>query len=187
MEGKVNSKKQKSDMRWEAGRHIHADVLPSLETSGQAAVLMFCWFHARGLDSKFDCSAAQIAHGTKLSAAHVKRILRRLEKGGVLKTSTKGGGRGNPSIRFFTGRQFDVEAEARAKEGDDDKRARQCSPLENKRVRQTHEKGAPESLKGSAGAPHTEQNKESPFSLRDTTLFADEKKGPDERPGEDAA
>src|SRR6056297_3374658 len=106
MEAGPMSGKRKSNLRWQSGRHIHDQVLPTLESTAQAAVLMACWFHARGADCVFDCTAGQIAREVKLSRDWVKKILQRLEQANVITTVKPGFGRGNPAVRAITGKPF---------------------------------------------------------------------------------
>lgn len=99
-------RKRKSELRWESGRHIHDKVLPTLDNASQAAVLMFCWFHARGADCVFDATSKQVGDALKIKPRTARRILRELEHGGVIKTVSGGVGRGNPSKRIITGRPY---------------------------------------------------------------------------------
>ncbi|QEG01598.1 hypothetical protein Mal15_56750 [Stieleria maiorica] len=115
------NRKRKSDRRWESGRWIHGELLPSLETPGQAAVAMFCWFHAWGEKCEFNATAQQIKDAVHLSTRQVKRILKELERGGVIKTVSVGVGRGNPSVRQFTGKLFTKR--------ENEKRCHECHPL----------------------------------------------------------
>ncbi|QDV42945.1 hypothetical protein Enr13x_27970 [Stieleria neptunia] len=173
------TQKQKSNLRWESGRHIHDIVLPSLDSTAQAAVLMFCWFHARGRDCVFDATAQQIGDALSMSQRHAKRVLCELETGGVVKTLTSGRGRGNPSTRYITGQPLkitkgDSHVTLSDQKGDTgvtlpktkgDKRR-------TKRGQMAHEKGTPMS-------PTQNRTEAASLSLRDDTTSGTPK---DERP-----
>ena len=105
--------------RWEQWRNqIEPHVLPSLRNvkglnaTAATCVLWACWFYARGGDCVFNLSVKQVADATNLNDRVAQRILRKLERGGVIKTLKVGGGRG-PSERYITGQPYqELEGEA---------------------------------------------------------------------------
>jgi hypothetical protein len=98
--------KRRSEMRWEQGRLLVEQITPTLPSSSHVAVLLYCWFRARGRDCVFSESAEQIGEATKVSKRHVVRVLGELEAGQVLKTVQQSKGRGNLCRRMITGKPF---------------------------------------------------------------------------------
>ena len=89
----ASAAKRNSDMRWKQGHCLSDRVIPSLENSSQAAIVWFCWFKAGGRKCEFDSTLEQIAAGTSQSVRSVKRSVKRLTEGGVIKTIKDGQGR----------------------------------------------------------------------------------------------
>ena len=100
--------KRRNEMRWEQGRRIVDIISPTLPTASHVAVLMYCWFRARGRECAFSEARSQIAKATRLSEESVKRLLRDLERGGVIKTTEVSLGRGNVCRRIVTGMPYSV-------------------------------------------------------------------------------
>jgi len=98
--------KRKSDRRWEQGRHLYQKVCPTLPTPSHVAVLMYCWFNASGKDCRFSVAQCQIAEATTLSFGRVRKIMRELTDGGVIKTLEASSGRGYAPKRMVTGRVY---------------------------------------------------------------------------------
>lgn len=101
------SAKHNNQMRWEQGRMLFEEIAPTLPTPSHVLVLAYCWFRGRGRDCCFDESHQQIADATKLKRESVRRIIRSLEVGQVIKTVKNSGGRGHTSKRVITGRKFE--------------------------------------------------------------------------------
>lgn len=80
------------DNRWENGRAIITNMLPTLPSASYAAVVMYCWFQASGKDTRFDESCGQIGKACKLSERQVRRIMSDLERAGCVETISKGCG-----------------------------------------------------------------------------------------------
>ena len=169
--------KKKKHYRWEQGRWLHGELLPSLENVTQCAVMMFCWFHASGDDCVFDCSAEQIAKQIGVTKDYVKKTFKRLESGGVITTIRGGVGRGNPSVRKLTGRTFDVRTET--EKGSPGTPFNKSSEQINGGL-QCEKRGSPVREKGFYTTPTQKQNKGSGVSLRDATPFDKEKEEPPE-------
>ena len=58
--------------RWLGGRELQTQVIPTLPSSGHAAVLWACWFNAEyhQSDLVFDLTASQIAPIARVSVGH---------------------------------------------------------------------------------------------------------------------
>lgn len=98
--------KRKSEKRWEIGRELYTRICPSLPTTSHVAVLMYCWFNARGIDCRFAVAHCQIAEATKLSYERVRKIMAELVTAGVVVTTKDSAGRGFAPHRRITGKPF---------------------------------------------------------------------------------
>lgn len=101
--------KRRSEMRWEQGRMIFEDIAHTLPTPSHVLVLCYCWFRGRGRDCVFSETHQQIADATRLQRESVRKIIRSLEKGGVIETVKKSTGRGHTTARKITGSKFQLE------------------------------------------------------------------------------
>jgi hypothetical protein len=98
--------KRESQMRWQQARHLYNSVSPSLPTSSHVAVLMYCWFHARGENCEFNVAHCQVANATKLSYERARKIMAELVAGNVVVTVAASKGRGYAPHRRITGKPF---------------------------------------------------------------------------------
>ena len=83
---------RKKEYRWEIGRAFVDRMLPTLPGPAYVAVVMYCWFRARGESTTFTESNKQIAKACRISDRWVRYILADLERAGCVKTIRKGGG-----------------------------------------------------------------------------------------------
>ena len=131
----------KSARRWADGRKLAECVMPTLPGVSYCAVLWTCWFHAELTEDDqktvFDLTKGQIAKECCLSEKHVQRLLRDLERAGVIRTRKDGcnsGGRSLGSERLITYKPYREKSENGCAD---------APVLDEKR-------GAPECSKGSA-------------------------------------
>lgn len=102
----------RSPQRWQDGRKLADEIMPTLPGSSHCAVLWTCWFFGK-LTPKgqtvFDLTKKQIADRCNLKERRVQEILRELEVAGVIATRKDGcnqGGRGLGSERLITWKPF---------------------------------------------------------------------------------
>ena len=103
--------KRKSEKRFEQLRWMTEELLPTLPKGRNgsrglmAAVLYSCWTQARGAECKFNATNQQIADKACVDKRSVIRIMRELERAGVVKTLKRGAGHYG-SIRHLTGKTY---------------------------------------------------------------------------------
>lgn len=76
--------KRKSQMRFEQVNQVVDVIAPTLPNASYVAVLLVCWRHA-DVEGKFRIDQERIAECVRLSTRQVKRILKDLVCGGVLR------------------------------------------------------------------------------------------------------
>jgi hypothetical protein len=98
----------RSSQRWQDGRTLADEIMPTLPGPSHCCVLWTCWFFGKltpkGL-TVFDLTKSQIAVRCNLKERRVQEILRELEAGQVIATRKDGfnqGGRGLGSERIIT-------------------------------------------------------------------------------------
>lgn len=102
------SNKRKSARRWQDGRLLQDNVIPTLPNSGCAAIFWACWFNAAYTeddDLVFDLTSSQLAPLTGLEPRTVQRNLQILTQANVFATRKKGcnyGGRSLGAERCIT-------------------------------------------------------------------------------------
>lgn len=82
----------KKEYRWETGRAFVNYMLPTLPSSSYSAVVLYCWFHAKGEETEFQESCGQIGKACRLSVRQVRRILSDLERSGCMEKLEEGCG-----------------------------------------------------------------------------------------------
>lgn len=86
--------------RWESGRAIVQHMLPTLPGPSYVAVVMYCWFMARGKDNQFRESMGQIAKACRLSERQSRKIIADLERAGCVKVVHRGNRTSVPTRRI---------------------------------------------------------------------------------------
>ena len=103
------------EQRFEVGRLLIENLIPTLPSASYAAVVLYCWIQGRAHKTAksasghrltvFAESADQIARGTALSKRRVRAILADLESAGVFETEWVGRGVW-PSRRIITHKKY---------------------------------------------------------------------------------
>jgi len=103
--------KRKSEKRFEQLRWMQDKLFPTLPKGRNGsrglmvAVLYSCWSQARGAECRFDATNQQIADGAGIEKRTVIKIMRDLERAGVVLTLKPGAGHYG-SVRHLTGKTY---------------------------------------------------------------------------------
>ena len=105
----------RSEQRFEVGRLLIQNLIPTLPSASYAAVVLYCWVQGRAHKTAksgsghpltvFQESADQIAKGTALSKRRARAIIADLERSGVFETEWIGRGVW-PSRRIITHKKY---------------------------------------------------------------------------------